>query len=155
MVVLWRVTHPESRQVPLARSTSHRRVEQFLQKRGLELPRAKTAITHVRKGFDFFGQNVRKYPNRKPLIKPSKKNGMYKPASAPYARRASPGSGLASSLSRPPRAGWLAQRREPRLFIQSATTGFIASIFPSRNRVSRKRRSKGQSRMTGNCHVRF
>jgi RNA-directed DNA polymerase len=49
-------------------------VEQFLQERGLELSPAKTVITHVVKGFDFLGQNVRKYPNGKLLIKPSKKN---------------------------------------------------------------------------------
>jgi RNA-directed DNA polymerase len=49
-------------------------VEQFLQKRGLALSPAKTVITHVGKGFDFLGQNVRKYPNGKLLIKPSKKN---------------------------------------------------------------------------------
>jgi RNA-directed DNA polymerase len=49
-------------------------VEQFLQERGLELSPTKTVITHVEKGFDFLGQNVRKYPNRKLLIKPSKKN---------------------------------------------------------------------------------
>src|ERR1700688_1365782 len=49
-------------------------VEQFLQKRGLELSPSKTVITHVGKGFDFLGQNVRKYPNGKLLIKPSRKN---------------------------------------------------------------------------------
>src|SRR5437660_421329 len=49
-------------------------VEQSLQPRGLELSPAKTVITHVDKGFDFLGQNVRKYPNGKVLIKPSKKN---------------------------------------------------------------------------------
>jgi RNA-directed DNA polymerase len=49
-------------------------VEQFLQERGLELSPAKTVITHVEKGFDFLGQNVRKYPNGKLLIKPSKKS---------------------------------------------------------------------------------
>jgi RNA-directed DNA polymerase len=49
-------------------------VEEFLQKRGLELSPTKTVITHVEKGFDFLGQNVRKYPNGKLLIKPSKKN---------------------------------------------------------------------------------
>jgi len=47
-------------------------VEQFLQERGLELSPAKTVITHVEKGFDFLGQNVRKYPNGKLLVKPSK-----------------------------------------------------------------------------------
>src|ERR1700681_387752 len=49
-------------------------VEQFLHERGLELSPAKTVITHVEKGFDFLGQTVRKYPNGKLLIKPSKKN---------------------------------------------------------------------------------
>ena len=49
-------------------------VEHFLHERGLELSPAKTVITHVEKGFDFLGQNVRKYPNGKLLIKPSKKN---------------------------------------------------------------------------------
>jgi RNA-directed DNA polymerase len=49
-------------------------VEQFLQERGLELSPKKTVITHVEHGFDFLGQNVRRYPNGKLLIKPSKKN---------------------------------------------------------------------------------
>src|ERR1700736_708826 len=49
-------------------------VEQFLQERGLELSPTKTVITRVEKGFDFLGQNVRRYPNGKLLIKPSKKN---------------------------------------------------------------------------------
>jgi RNA-directed DNA polymerase len=49
-------------------------VEQFLQERGLELSPTKTVITHVEHGFDFLGQNVRRYPNGKLLIKPSRKN---------------------------------------------------------------------------------
>jgi RNA-directed DNA polymerase len=49
-------------------------VERFLQERGLELSPAKTVITHVEKGFDFLGQNVRRYPNGKLLITPAKKN---------------------------------------------------------------------------------
>jgi RNA-directed DNA polymerase len=49
-------------------------VERFLQERGLELSPTKTVITHVENGFDFLGQNVRRYPNGKLLIKPSKKN---------------------------------------------------------------------------------
>jgi RNA-directed DNA polymerase len=49
-------------------------VEQFLQKRGLELSPTKTVITHVEHGFDFLGQNVRRYPNGKLFITPSKKN---------------------------------------------------------------------------------
>lgn len=46
-------------------------VEEFLRKRGLELSRAKTKITHLDEGFDFLGQNVRSYDG-KFLIKPSK-----------------------------------------------------------------------------------
>src|SRR6266566_3271360 len=49
-------------------------VEQFLQERGLELSPTKTVITHVEHGFDFLGQNVRRYPKGKLFIKPSKKN---------------------------------------------------------------------------------
>ena len=49
-------------------------VEQFLRNRGLELSPEKTVITHVTDGFDLLGQNVRKYPNGKLLIRPSKKN---------------------------------------------------------------------------------
>jgi RNA-directed DNA polymerase len=49
-------------------------IEQFMQERGLELSAEKTVITHIEEGFDFLGQNVRKYKG-KLLIKPSKKNG--------------------------------------------------------------------------------
>jgi RNA-directed DNA polymerase len=48
-------------------------VEQFLAERGLELSQEKTRITHIRDGFDFLGQNVRKY-NGKLIITPSKSN---------------------------------------------------------------------------------
>ena len=43
----------------------------FLALRGLELSGEKTGITHIEKGFNFLGQNIRKY-NGKLLIKPSK-----------------------------------------------------------------------------------
>ena len=49
-------------------------VECFLQERGLELSSEKTSITHLTEGFDFLGQNVRRYPNGKFLIKPSRKS---------------------------------------------------------------------------------
>ena len=45
----------------------------FLQERGLELSAEKTHITHIDDGFDFLGQNVRKY-HGKLLITPAKKN---------------------------------------------------------------------------------
>ena len=48
-------------------------VEQFLQERGLELSAEKTTITHIQDGFDFLGQNLRKYDG-KLIIKPSKKS---------------------------------------------------------------------------------
>jgi len=49
-------------------------VEAFLKERGLELSQEKTHITHISEGFDFLGQNLRKYANGKLIIKPSKKN---------------------------------------------------------------------------------
>ena len=48
-------------------------VENFLQERGLELSQTKTRITHISDGFDFLGQNIRKYQG-KLLIKPSTKS---------------------------------------------------------------------------------
>lgn len=48
-------------------------VEQFMRERGLTLSHEKTHVVHIKDGFDFLGQNVRKY-NEKLLIKPSKKS---------------------------------------------------------------------------------
>jgi RNA-directed DNA polymerase len=48
-------------------------VAHFLKERGLELSHEKTSITHVDDGFDFLGQNVRRY-GTKVLLKPSRKN---------------------------------------------------------------------------------
>ncbi len=48
-------------------------IEQFMRERGLALSPEKTVITHIEDGFDFLGQNVRKY-NGKLIIKPSRKN---------------------------------------------------------------------------------
>lgn len=48
-------------------------VERFLITRGLELSKEKTRITHIEEGFDFLGQNIRKYKG-KLLIMPSRKN---------------------------------------------------------------------------------
>ena len=49
-------------------------VVRFLQERGVELSVEKTVITHINDGFDFLGHNVRRYPNGKLLIKPSRKS---------------------------------------------------------------------------------
>jgi RNA-directed DNA polymerase len=48
-------------------------VENFLAERGLQLSQEKTKITNIEEGFDFLGQNVRKYGG-KLLIKPAAKN---------------------------------------------------------------------------------
>ncbi|RKO68243.1 group II intron reverse transcriptase/maturase [Sphingobacterium puteale] len=53
-------------------------IQSFLKERGLELSETKTKITQIHDGFDFLGQNIRKYRMRngteKLLIKPSKAN---------------------------------------------------------------------------------
>jgi RNA-directed DNA polymerase len=46
-------------------------VVDFLAQRGLELSEQKTTLTHIEAGFNFLGQNVRKYRN-KLVIKPAK-----------------------------------------------------------------------------------
>ena len=48
-------------------------VEEFFNERGLDLSQEKTIITHIQDGFDFLGQNVRKY-GHKLLIKPAQKS---------------------------------------------------------------------------------
>lgn len=48
-------------------------IKEHIRERGLELSEEKTRITHISEGFDFLGQNVRKY-NGKLLIKPAEEN---------------------------------------------------------------------------------
>ncbi|MEX3968668.1 group II intron maturase-specific domain-containing protein [Paraburkholderia sp. EG286B] len=48
-------------------------IRRFMADRGLELSEEKTRITHISEGFDFLGQNVRKYGS-KLLIMPAKKS---------------------------------------------------------------------------------
>jgi len=48
-------------------------VERFMFERGLQLSPEKTCVTHIEDGFDFLGQNLRKYGD-KLLVRPSKKN---------------------------------------------------------------------------------
>ncbi len=48
-------------------------VQSFMAERGLTLSASKTKVTHIEQGFDFLGQNVRKYDG-KALIKPSSTN---------------------------------------------------------------------------------
>jgi RNA-directed DNA polymerase len=49
-------------------------VAHFLAERGLELSHEKTRITHRNDGFDFLGQNLRRYRCGKVLVKPSRTN---------------------------------------------------------------------------------
>jgi RNA-directed DNA polymerase len=53
-------------------------VREFLAERGLRLSEEKTRITHISEGFDFLGQNIRKYhigtERGKLLVTPAKKN---------------------------------------------------------------------------------
>ncbi len=49
------------------------KVVKFLKERGLRLSEEKTVTTHIENGFDFLGQNIRKYKG-KLIITPSKKN---------------------------------------------------------------------------------
>jgi RNA-directed DNA polymerase len=48
-------------------------VEQFMRDRGLQLSPEKTCVTSIEQGFDFLGQNLRKFGGRL-LTRPSKKN---------------------------------------------------------------------------------
>lgn len=48
-------------------------VKKFIRERGLSLSEEKTVITHIKDGFDFLGQNIRKYKG-KVLVKPSREN---------------------------------------------------------------------------------
>jgi RNA-directed DNA polymerase len=49
-------------------------IEEFLKKRGLKLSPEKTRITHIKDGFSFLGQDIRKLV-RKLIITPSKEGG--------------------------------------------------------------------------------
>lgn len=55
-------------------TTGKPRICAFLAERGLQLSPEKTHITHVSHGFDFLGWTVRKYPDQKLIIKPSRKS---------------------------------------------------------------------------------
>lgn len=48
-------------------------IKEFLAERGLALSEEKTRITNISEGFDFLGQNVRKYGNGLVMTKPTRK----------------------------------------------------------------------------------
>ena len=43
-----------------------------MRERGLELSQEKTVITHIEDGFDFLGQNVRKYNGKLLITRPAR-----------------------------------------------------------------------------------
>ena len=117
-------------------------VEQFLQERGLELSPTKTVITNVEQGFDFLGQNVRRYPCGKLLIKPSKKNvktflkGIRQTIRA---ARSSPAADLINQLN-PKIRGWANYHRH---IVSSRTFSHVDhEIFSSLRRWARRRHPK-------------
>ena len=121
-------------------------VEQFLQERGLELSPTKTVITHVEQGFDFLGQNVRRYPCGKLLIKPSKKNvktflkGIRQTIRA---ARSSPAVDLINQLN-PKIRGWANYHRH---IVSSRTFSHVDhEIFSSLWRWARRRHPKKNRR---------
>ena len=121
-------------------------VEQFLQERGLELSPTKTVITHVKQGFDFLGQNVRRYPCGKLLIKPSKKNvktflkGIRQTIRA---ARSSPAADLINQLN-PKIRGWANYHRH---IVSSRTFSHVDhEIFSSLWRWARRRHPKKNRR---------
>jgi RNA-directed DNA polymerase len=121
-------------------------VEQFLQERGLELSPTKTVITNVEQGFDFLGQNVRRYPCGKLLIKPSKKNvktflkGIRQTIRA---ARSSPAADLINQLN-PKIRGWANYHRH---IVSSRTFSHVDhEIFSSLWRWARRRHPKKNRR---------
>ncbi|WP_408531659.1 group II intron maturase-specific domain-containing protein [Paraburkholderia nemoris] len=65
--------HAEQDKPVVLPATAGEPVRQFLAVRGLELSEEKTRVTHIADGFDFLGQNIRKYGG-KLLIKPANKS---------------------------------------------------------------------------------
>ncbi len=120
-------------------------VEQFLQQRGLKLSPTKTVTTHVEKGFDFLGQNVRRYPNGKLLIKPSKKNVKTFLAGVRATIKAGLGMSAADLIDQlnPKIRGWVNYHRH---VVAKRTFSHVDhSIFHSLRRWARRRHPKKSS----------
>jgi RNA-directed DNA polymerase len=113
-------------------------VTEFFMTRGLALSQEKTRITHIEEGFDFLGQNVRKY-NGKLLIKPSRKNVrafLDKVRGVIKANKQATTSGLIALLN-PIIRGWAHYHRH---VVSSATFGKVDSaIFNCLWRWARRR----------------
>ena len=120
-------------------------VTEFFKARGLELSQEKTRITHIDEGFDFLGQNVRKY-NGKLLSKPSRKNVkafLDKVRGVIKANKQSTAGGLIAQLN-PIIRGWAYNHRHG---CSKATFSKVDSaIFDCLWEWARRRHSKKPSR---------
>lgn len=119
-------------------------IERFLEERGLTLSKEKTLITRIDEGFDFLGQNVRKYGD-KLLITPSDaavKDLLARVKGIIKAHRGKPTVALVSTLN-PVIRGWCNYHRH---VCSSRTFGYIDScIFKMLWKWARRRhRSKGK-----------
>ena len=116
-------------------------VIKFLNERGLELSQEKTKITHIDKGFDFLGFNLRKYKGRL-LIKPAKKGIKTFLASIQetiHSRRADKAEDLISTLN-PKILGWATHFRH--VVAKDIFSQVDANIFKALWRWSKKRHPK-------------
>jgi RNA-directed DNA polymerase len=124
-------------------------IEEFLRERGLQLSAEKTIITHIEEGFDFLGQNVRKYQTgkrHKLLITPSKKNVkafLEKIREVVKANKALPAGKLIAKLN-PIIRGWANYHRH--IVSKKAFSSVDAMIYQAIRRwVNRRHRGKSEA----------
>ncbi len=124
-------------------------IEEFLRERGLQLSPEKTLITHIEDGFDFLGQNVRKYQmgkRHKLLITPSKKNVkafLEKIREIMKANKALPAGKLIAKLN-PIIRGWANYHRH--IISKKAFSSVDAMIYQAIRRwVNRRHRGKSEA----------
>ena len=119
-------------------------IKDWLGARGLILSEEKTRIRHIRQGFDFLGQNLRKFPDGKLRITPSSKNVQTFLAKARQCIRGCLGENLATVISRlnPKIRGWANYHRygvalERYAYvdhqIHQAITGFLRRSHPGKS----------------------
>jgi RNA-directed DNA polymerase len=118
-------------------------VEEFLAVRGLQLAPEKTLITHIARGFDFLGQNVRKYGD-KLLIKPARKsvNALLKKVSEVLGRNKAATQAQVIRLLNPIIRGWAMYHRH---VVAAATFLQVDHLVWSKVWRWAKRRHPGKS----------
>jgi RNA-directed DNA polymerase len=118
-------------------------IENFLAARGLQLAPEKTQITHIARGFDFLGQNVRKYGN-KLLIKPARKSvsGLLEKVSAVLERNKAATQAQVVFLLNPIIRGWAMYHRH---VVAAATFAQVDHLVWAKVWRWAKRRHPGKS----------